>query len=68
MLLNDDYIGYVYDQMNAAIDFLNNGGQVNSEDIMYCINNYDIDKAKEILDYYKINTNVKSNSRVRQSA
>lgn len=68
MLLNDEYIGYVYDQIFNCIDFLNEGNKVEDEIIKECINNYDVDTAIEILNYYKINLDVEFNSRVRQLA
>jgi len=62
MLIDDNHIGFVYDQMVKCIEYLNQGNLVREEAIAECIDNYDVDTAIQILDAFKINVNVENSS------
>lgn len=58
---NDELIGWVYDQTQAAIDFVNQGGIItNPSDIIDAINMCNHNLANEIIEDYNLNiTNIK---------
>lgn len=61
---NPDLIKWVFSNLQAAINFVNEGGIVtNDDEIIACINNCDAELAKRIIDDYKIEIPVFVSSR-----